>query len=191
MFNQYDIAKVLASPNFNKFRFVLGLRNGIIQINAEAIDMNGKFMQNIESSVLLSQNSDNEINKLASIYQNIDKADAVLKQHLLQPSQTYSYVNNWKVALYDSNQLDNIVSYSNQRIRYFFIERKVLNDLIMTNRVSKICALLGTNSEGKLTTVFTTLKADNTFILPRNSSEAATLNSGIYDFCGHCPTICD
>ncbi len=182
-----------------KFRFTLGLNlNQELAIDIAGISQKGRIVSSF-SSVLNTENAlENSINELQySRYSYNEPSNATT--HLLPYKTAYTYINTWENAV-QKKQIENLITYEGERLRYYSLPKQIVEDMISSKNVGAIALFLGINTNNKLTPVFIQkayngsllLKKANSYLGKTNNEGDPDPNEGnIYDFTESCPDMCD
>lgn len=189
LFPGQNVNRLLRSADAEYIRFVLGIAGGKLDIKAQSVDMNGVSLGIINSSVSFNKAFDDSINAL-SVSGQVFSGSGIVGEHLLQPREAYEYINRWNTSLSENRDLSSVVSYDNQRIRHFSIEKEVIEEILHFRSFNYLGVLLGINPEGKLTTVLVGLDARKNIILPPVHDKGGGKSGAIYDFTSPCPNTC-
>ena len=189
MFKPEELSALISTNNFDHLRFVLGLSNNIIQIDAVGVDTFGNELKSVTSKVFSDKSFTQKLTKLSTSPEDWAQGNNVIDKHLLSPKKAFSYIQEWQEKLIQGNQLDEITSYDTERIHHFSLEKEPILDMVMNGRTVKIALFLSLNKEGKMTTVFIGLDRDKNLVLP--DPEKKDVSGSVYDFTRPCPTLCD
>lgn len=191
LFSKNEINDLQENSRLEKLRFVLGLTNGKIDIKTQGVDINGEGLGIINSEIYFEKSLDESIVKLGYSNQKFISNNSISTNHLLNPQKAFEYINKWNKRSNETKILSNIVSYDNNRIKHFSIEKEVINEISHFTNFNYLGVILGVNPEGKLTTVLVGLDENKNIILPSSLSKTGESNGGIYDFTQPCPSTCD
>lgn len=189
LFSGEKVNDLLNNPETHTFRFVLGLTNNKLDLKTQSVDRSGKNVGWINSSLYSDKVFDNALERLSDSNHEFSVDNSSAGQHLLESSKAVGYIQQWNRKLSENEDLTSVVSFDNQRIRYFSIEKEVVNDIAHFNSFKYLGIFLGINPEGKLTTILVGFDGNENIILP--SSSGNENNAGaVYDFTRPCPNTC-
>ena len=182
-----------------KFRFTLGLNKNLeLEIDVAGVDQNGKIVNSFTSILNTNNNLKNSINELQySTYRYRALSNATT--HLLPYKTAYTYINKWQNAL-QKKQVETLISYRGERIRYYSLPKQIVVDMTSSKNVGAIALFLGINTKDKLTPVFIQKTQNGSLLLKAENNYLGTISDGdepgdgegnIYDFTEGCPDMCD
>lgn len=194
LFNVSEIATIMNDPAYNHARFVLGYSNNAIEIEAVGVTNKGEELTKTVAVPFKGAVLRDDISKLENKFANIAKKDPIINNHQLIGSTAFSYIDRWKKAQNETENLESITSYNGERIRHFVMDNEVLQEMLRTKKIASIGVIFGVNPEGKMTTVFIGFDSSNKMILPSKETtnkDTTTIEGAIFDFTKPCPTTCD
>jgi hypothetical protein len=189
LFKLEALAEVINTKEVHHVRFVLGYNNNIIQISAVGVDAKGNELVTVSSTVLFETQYDQQLTKLNSTIAKSITAKTVVSKHILTPKAAYSGIKGWQEKLVKVKDLNEVTSYSGERIHHYSLEKEVIQAMIQNSNIANVGLFLGLNNGGKLTTVFVGLNKENN--IRSSSPTARDAADDIYDFTQPCPTACD
>ncbi|MCL9807196.1 hypothetical protein NAT51_16805 [Flavobacterium amniphilum] len=194
LFSDKAVLNLLRNPEAYGFRVVLGLTNGKLDTKLQCVKRNGVNLGIINPMVYCDRSFNDVINELENSNLEFSSSNNIAAMHLLQPAAAYGYLNRWNTELSenDNETLLEIVSYDNERIRYFNLKKEIVQEITAFEGFKYFGVFFGINPSGKLTTVMMGLNKDKKIILPSLPQGTNPNSSGaIYDFSQPCPSTCD
>lgn len=179
LFSSDELATLVSASDLHHLRFVLGYKNGIIQIDAVGVSSEGKETGRLISKALIVSSFTDQLAVLNQFVPNTNKKNVVLNKHLLSSKAAYDGIEAWQNKLSKVESLDEITSYDGLRIQSYKVETVVIKDMIAKSGTANIGLFLGLNNERKMTTVFVALDKDNAI---KKSSPTSKTSEEIYDF---------
>ncbi|MGX7668966.1 hypothetical protein [Flavobacterium pedocola] len=191
LFSKEELNTLLENEQLIKFRFVLGLTDGKLDLKTVGVTKDGIQVGVINSMIVSDDNFDTQINGLSSSAVEFKSDDAIVRQHMLNPATAFTYINKWNVQVTENKDLDNVVSYDNLRINHFSIEREVIENMSNLPDFKSLGIVFGINPQGKLTTVLLGLNGNQSVILASEESKLEAEDPSVFDFTKPCPNTCD
>lgn len=190
LFSGERIINLLNNPKTDKFRFVVGLTNCNLDLKTQGIDTWGGNVGMINSMFSSEKVFYDALNKLASSNQEFSASNSIAAEHLLESATALEFIKDWNRKVSGNEDMTAVVSYNNQRIRHFSIEKEVISEISQFNRFKYLGIFLGINGEGKMTTVLVGFDENKKIILPSSSGRGQINSGGVYDFTRPCPNTC-
>lgn len=191
VFSAKELAKVINDQEVKEVLFVLGFEKGRIKIEAVGVDQLDKEIVGITSHVFVKTNYENQLMKLNNNDSYKISSRPIVSKHILDSKLAFQGIQSWKDKLSKNIDLNEITSYGGDRIRYYSLEKEVIQAMIDNPKTINIGLFLGLNSDGKLTTIFIGLDKDNNISVSPFSSAKGTSIEGIdgpvFDFSTPCP----
>lgn len=190
------LREISSITSVSKFRFMLGLNwNQQLQIEVVGVDQKGVVLGSFYSIINTNNNIKSNLDQLqySNYTYNTNSTLSLTDKHLLPYKNAYTYINNWEKALQE-HRIEALITYNNERIRYFSMPKEVVQKMVASQKVTSIALFLGLNNKNKLTTVFIQ-KNSTGYLLLNNSYNKSTTDpsnteGNIYDFTSPCPDIC-
>lgn len=192
MFPKEELISLQRNCHLRKIRFVPGLTNGKLDLKLQGVNSSGVGLGIINAGQVSEVKIDNQIVDLSNSNKLFGSNNELISNHLLNPKDAFNYINRWNIRSSANENLDSIVSYGNERINYFSIQKEIVSAITGLPNFENLGVFFGINPQGKMTTVLFGLDKKRNFIfysMPNNGQN--NVPPSIFDFTQPCPSTCN